>query len=208
MSFKGSENSIHKSPLLNSKHLRIGVDIDEVLCRTNDYFLKEFNKNHNTDFKREQIKRYNFDCFEEYSGKYVFNKLVEHLKENLSEYEIVKDAKEVLSELKKENHLFIITSRQDFFKEKTLSWLNLHFEENFFENILFLDDFKFFSCKSEICNEYKIDVLIEDAPNHAINTSQNGIKVLLMDCPWNRDIKENKNLIRVKNWKEIKTILE
>lgn len=187
-----------------TKKIRIGIDVDEVLCRTNDYFLYEFNKKHNTTFKREELTRYDYECFEGYSGKQIFNALVNHLNDNLQFYDIFDNSKNILTQLKKEKfELYVITSRWIEFREKTIYWLNSHFGEDFFDKILIYNGRDEKLCKSEIAKEYNIDILIDDAPKFAIGAKVKGIHVLLMNHPWNQDIKEEKNLIRVHSWKQI-----
>lgn len=182
----------------------IGIDVDEVLCRTNDYFLFEFNKKHNTNFKREQLIRYDYECFEGYKGEYIFDCLVKHLEENLTFYDIFDDSKNVLTQLKNKGHkLYIITSRWTEFREKTIFWLNNHFGENFFDKVLIYNGKNEKICKSEVARDNGIDILIEDAPKYAINSAKINIYVLLMNHPWNRNIKGKKNLKRVYNWLEI-----
>ena len=183
----------------------IGIDVDEVLCRTNDYFLFEFNKKHGTNFKREELTRYDYECFEGYNGEYIFDCLVNHLHENLTFYDIFDDSKKVLKQLKEEGHqLYVITSRWKEFREKTIFWLNNHFGENFFDKILIYNDKYEKKCKAEVAKEYGVDILIDDAPKFALGAVKNGIYVLLMNHPWNQDIKNTKNLKRVYNWLEIK----
>lgn len=58
--------------------------------------------------------------------------------------------------------------------------------------------------KSEICKELWITLLIDDAFENALDMIENGLSVILMEKPWNREIQfEHKNLLRVKNWEEI-----
>lgn len=183
--------------------MKIAIDIDEVLCKTNDFFLEDFNKEHKTNYTREDIKSYYFDNFEKYEPEYVFKKLIEHFSNKGHIYTLSENAKETLIKLKEKHSLSIITAREDFMKELTLTWLEKHFGKDFFENIYFSAFSKIHKCKSQICEDYAFELLIEDAPAYALNTSKKGIKVFLMDCPWNKNLEENKNLIRVKNWLDI-----
>ncbi len=182
----------------------IGIDIDEVLCRTNDYFLFELNKKYGTNFRREELVRYDYNCFKGFSGEDIFNELIEHLHNNLIYYDIFDGSKEILKKLKKDGHkLYIITSRWKEFEEKTLIWLEKHFGKNFFDKILIYNDKFEKKSKDEIAKENNIDVLIEDAPKYALKASKNKIRVLLMNHPWNKDLEENEFLIRVYSWEDI-----
>ncbi len=187
--------------------MKIAVDIDEVLCKTNDYFLDHFNKEHNSNLKREFITDYTYNSFKNYGfeNSYVFSKLVEFVRRDMENFNIVEEAVLILKELKKLGHeLYILTSRSKILYERTCSWLENYFGKGFFKEIIFTDGFEKESiCKSDVCINFGIDILIEDAPHYAFNTSQKGVKVLLMDCPWNYKINENENLVKVKNWNDI-----
>lgn len=197
-------NSNLQTQFSNLKSLRIAVDIDEVLCRTNDYFLEDFNSEHNTNFTRENITSYDYSSLDGFESKYVFEKVKTHVSEKLISYEISQDAITTLKKLKEIGHeLFILTSRFDETEEDTKKWIFAHFGVSFFKEIIFTNGVINNSCKSDYCINKDFDILIEDAPHYAQKSSEKGIKVLLMDCPWNGDVVETKNLIRVKNWKEI-----
>jgi len=185
------------------KKIKLGIDIDEVLCSTNDYFLEEFNKKHNTNFKKEDLTSYKFSNFKEFKSEYIFNELMKHIENNLIKYNILENSKEVLEKLKTKYELYIITSRWIKFKTKTIAWLNKHFKENFFKEILIYNDEFENKCKIDIAKKNKINILIEDAPEFIIKADKENLKIILMDRPWNRKIKENKNIKRVYNWKEI-----
>jgi uncharacterized HAD superfamily protein len=185
--------------------MNIGIDIDEVLCYTNDHFLEEFNLKHNTNFKKKQLLDYYYNHLVGFESKYVINEIVNHLINNSEEYDIIEDSKEVLTKLKQDNKLFIITARKEIlFLEKTTNWLKRHFGENFFEEIIFsTKNHEEKYCKSDICTKYNIDIMIEDAPHHALKCADKNIKVFLMNRPWNKSLKEHDNITRVNSWREI-----
>ncbi len=189
--------------------MRIGIDVDEVLCRTNDYFLYEFNKKHGTNFMRDQLSSYTYDCFDGFDGKYVFDCLVEHLHKDSLYYDVFDSSKRVLFQLKKDGHqLFVITSRWNDLREKTIKWIYNHFGENFFEDILIYNDGTDMKIdKSEIVVKLGVDILIEDAPKYAISTASKGVKVLLFNQPWNCNVLENEFIQRVFSWNEIGVII-
>ena len=57
--------------------------------------------------------------------------------------------------------------------------------------------------KSEICRNIWAKVLLEDAPTNDLDCAGEWIKVLLFEMPWNKKDRDNKNIIPVKNWKDI-----
>lgn len=185
--------------------MRIAVDIDEVLCRTNDHFFEFFNKEHNTNFSREDVHDYNYSSLEGFDKDYIFNIVVKFVHENVENFEIVPKSIEILKKLKLEGHeLFILTSRWENLYDRTKIWLEKEFGEDFFEGIFFIGGVVHAKrCKSDVCIEEKFDLLIEDAPKYALNTSEKEVLVLLMDCPWNRNLNESKYLVRVKDWNDV-----
>ena len=53
------------------------------------------------------------------------------------------------------------------------------------------------------CWQGGADILIEDQYILARHCADAGIKVLLLDSPWNREVALPENIARVRNWGEI-----
>ena len=106
-----------------------------------------------------------------------------------------------LHELYKDNNLFFVTARnysltqitQDWLKKQQLSQIPLY--------SLGTDN------KLHKANELKCDIFIEDHPNNALNLANGGIKVILIDCNYNKGV-EHQNITRVSSWKEIKDVID
>ena len=56
------------------------------------------------------------------------------------------------------------------------------------------------------CLTNQIDIMIEDKASTLLDIKEH-IPVICFDAPYNRNI-DTKNLFRVRNWKEVKKILE
>lgn len=180
--------------------MKIAIDIDDVLSTTSKHFIEHINNKYNINYKFHQMRDYNFNWLENISPNEIFL----FLEEKLEDYEIFENAKETIIQLKQEHELFILTSRKEAVKARTIIWLNTHFGENLFNEIIFINSTQTQNnCKGEVCVKNNFDILIEDAPHFAEKSSKMGIKVFLMDRPWNQNIKNGANLQRVKNWKEI-----
>ena len=103
--------------------------------------------------------------------------------------------------LPKDNNLFFVTARnysltqitQDWLKKQQLSQIPLY--------SLGTDN------KLHKANELKCDIFIEDHPNNALNLANGGIKVILIDCNYNKGV-EHQNITRVSYWKEIKDVID
>lgn len=97
-----------------------------------------------------------------------------------------------------------VTARPQTIEAETRIWLKTHFK-----NIEFPIHFTHPASKapkrkkSKICREIGAKALIDDNLDNAIDCAQNGIKVFLMDAPWNQTDSLPENIIRVKSWEEI-----
>jgi uncharacterized HAD superfamily protein len=101
----------------------------------------------------------------------------------------------------KSHEIIVITSRPARFKSKTELWIKHHLGIHL--EVVHSGDFHNDgrATKAQICKELKIPILLEDAPETAIECANSGINVVLFDQPWNQKVK-HKNIIRVKNWLE------
>ena len=123
----------------------------------------------------------------------------------------LKDSVECINILKKNNELILITLRPEHTtKKETEHWINKNFSDSFSKiyysyNKVRKQEGK---TKEEICLELNVNFLIEDNMDHALDASERGIKVLLIDSPWNKSKSLNKNITRVNSWKKILTIIE
>jgi len=57
--------------------------------------------------------------------------------------------------------------------------------------------------KSDLCLKLGVEVLVDDCLEFAEECADKGIKVLLLDSPWNQTDSLPKNVKRMKNWDEI-----
>lgn len=184
---------------------KLGIDFDDILFDFNVYFCKFCNENYGTNLCLEDVKTYNmsevwgvdFDEILRRVNKFYFSPLHEEVLP-------VSGSQNALSKLKDKYELHLITSRGDGIKERTLSWLNEHFPSIFskihFTNIFAGSGVK--KLKSDICLENSIDIMIEDAPIYATEMVNKGVKVYLLDRPWNR-VEFPDDVVRVKSWEEI-----
>ena len=56
--------------------------------------------------------------------------------------------------------------------------------------------------KAEICSNEGIDFMIEDSPEYASQIANEGIRVFLLNKPWNEGL-DHEKVIRADNWKEV-----
>jgi len=187
------------------KKLKIGIDLDDVVFDFISLVLKKYKEIFEKEILFEEVSSFYFSRVFNLSQEKVdlfFKKIL--IKESVENLELCEFAKEIILELSKNNKIFFITSRVHA-KDGTLESLNKNFSEINFELIFSSNPYHKNEGKSkgEICKELGINFMIEDDIKHCEECIQKGIKVFLLDKPWNQKYLENEDIIRVKNWNEI-----
>lgn len=185
--------------------MKIGIDIDGVLTNYTefimDYATKYFYEN-KIDYKICPTK---YDEEETFNLPYegcIENFWNEYLGEYAQNYPARKFAAEVITKLKQENEIYIITARNEeglpkelYGKMQTMvkKWLK--------DNNIEYDKIIFSGSKLEICKQENINIMIEDKPSTIIEMAKH-IPVLCFDAPYNKDV-AGKNITRVYSWYDI-----
>ncbi|BDB01139.1 5' nucleotidase, NT5C type [Clostridium botulinum] len=182
-------------------NLNICIDIDGTITEPY-YWLDISNKYFKKNVKPEDITVYNIEDVlgiteEEYMKFYEKYKVRIHTEEKLR-----KGAKEVLNELNKYHNIYFVTAREKSLEVLTKSYLTNH-------SIKFRDLYVLGShYKVDKAKDLNCDIFIEDNPTNALELSEAGFKVILLDTNHNRHIKENDNIIRVDYWDEVYNIVK
>lgn len=189
----------------------IAVDLDEVLSETIDGVLAVNNYEINgTKIKKENIRNYNLHWNEELKlnkddDLKIFDKLWNSDKKR--EVKPVEWALEKLNELKSEWYKFIIiTARREKLRDYSTEWIEKNypwiFDEVIFTNYSTENEI----VKSEICKQKWVEIMIEDNLDYAIDMANIGVKIFLIDKPWNKHYnpETHKWIIKVNGWNEIK----
>ena len=192
----------------------IAVDIDEILAGFMDYFISYHNLTYQTKITKNEV--FSFDLHE------VFKVTREEIMVRMVKFgegghnikiKPVAGAKEGIDALVKKGYeLHLVTSRPSVIQKDTEEWIMQHFPDKFtnlhhaFNQNIHKEGSK--KKKWEICKEIGAEVLIDDYLPNALSCSENGIKVLLMDAPWNQVEKLPKGVTRVKGWDEILKVLK
>lgn len=121
----------------------------------------------------------------------------------------VPEAVQSIEVLSRNHELTVITGRTESVIEPTLRWIDEHFSGKF-TGVHFTNHYALSGrperAKSAICQELGVQLLIEDALDHAMGCVQLGVPVLLFDRPWNRagiPGELERNVTRVFSWQEI-----
>jgi len=185
----------------------IAIDIDDVLAEFIEGFIQFHNRMYGTSLIKKNMITYSFwDILNETKEEGVKRLYNFFNSSDFREIPPNKDALDILNILKKNHKLVVITSRPNTFEKKTREWINHHFP-GIFSEIYFLynEDIreKRNKTKGEICEKLKVDVFIEDSLVYAEGCANKGIKVLLLDCPWNQSEELPENVVRIKDWNEV-----
>ena len=160
--------------------MRIAIDFDDTIVDT-------------TKKVREYLNRYNLEEFEDIEEKTKF--YIKHIDDITKDLELKPYAKEVLNELSKNNELYIITARSDYYS-KNVKLLTKEFIKN---NNLPIKDI-YFDCfeegKAIMCDKLNIDLFIDDYINNCLEVKNRGIKVLLFN-------NEYEGLDNVNSWLDV-----
>ncbi|MCF7834583.1 HAD hydrolase-like protein [Candidatus Gracilibacteria bacterium] len=189
----------------------IGIDLDEVLSETVETMLKSHNNMINgmsiykediSDYYIFNIKKYKIS--QEDAVKY-FRSFYDQTQSN-DDIPAIKGSADGLKRLKKNGwKIVIVTARREDIKDITISWLDHHFP-GLWDDILFASHFTDKQInKSELCKQNGINIMIEDNLDYAIEMANEGIKMYLLDKPWNKkfDPELNKGITKFYNWNEL-----
>ena len=185
--------------------MNIGVDIDNVISKFDENLLQEYLKHDKTLRNKgivnpdaKYIRDGMFDWSDEEENEFYFG----NIEEIATNFEIVENADKYIKALKENGHnIYIISGRNNGeYKnplEMTIKWL----EKNniVYDELILTDAFKH-NEKAKICKEKQIDIMIDDSLNVCKECSNIGVKSLLFDSKYNREVQRYK---RVTSWKEI-----
>lgn len=110
-------------------------------------------------------------------------------------------ASEVLKRLYDHHNIHFVTAREGVMKDVSVAWLEKH--EMPMDSIWLLGS----HYKVDQARELKSDLFIEDNYSNALQLAKAGFDVLLIDCSYNKGNLPH-NVTRVKNWFQIKTLVE
>jgi len=186
--------------------MKIGIDLDDVLADFLSAVIEYHNAAYGTSLEREQFKSYKY--WETWGGtrNEAIQKVYDFYKTPyFKNMKPVAHSQEAADILKQNNELLIVTSRQYDIAEATREWINRNFPD-VFSDVFFANHYSqngSSKTKKQICDSHGVDVLIEDYPDFALECINPERKILLFDCPWNRDSKLPQEIYRVHSWEEI-----
>ena len=186
----------------------IGIDIDDVLAEFMQEYLKYHNGISNSKFTKDDIFHFDLKKSLTEPEEEILRKILDFYETDMFEnLPATQDAKEAIEKLNEKHELHAITARPESTRARTERWICKNFK-NTFKTINFSNDFELSSGKKKhiICKDLKTDIMIEDSPVYADAIQKEGVKVLFMSQPWNKE-HDNPELTRVHSWKEILDII-
>ena len=193
----------------------IGCDADGILTDLSAHNIREGKKT----FKREPVNPNAYSLEEMFDLKDI-PKLVLYAKAlkiyaNYCKNENPREnASKVIKELSENGFEFnSITARKFATSNSKLGALARSWFQNWLKkNKINFNSFQF--CSEErspedkllACKKLNVDYMIEDKPEVALHLANNGIKVLMINAPYNMET-NHENIIHVNNWDEIKKVL-
>lgn len=181
------------------KHLNICIDIDGTITDPY-YWLNYCNKYFNKNVTTDQVKVYAMHTvmgvteneIDEFYEKY---KYVMH---SLQEMRIA--AKEIINLLGLYHNIYFVTARDKSLTDTSAEYLRKHKIK--YDDLFVLGTHH----KVQKAQELNCHIFIEDSYENAIELSEAGFKVLLLDTNYNRK-PLNSNITRVYDWIEIFTAI-
>ena len=180
--------------------MKIGIDIDDTICRTWKYVKPYFKKRFKVDTKTLRENSYSRSLNITREEYYEFFK--KEISPLIPYVPIKRDAKKYINKLKEEHEIYFITSRSTLDIINPYDVTKEYLDKN---NIKYTELLVNSLKKDEVCLKYNIDLFIDDSGKHCASVSKQGIPVLLINASYNKKLKGFK---RVFNWKEIYNIVE
>lgn len=181
------------------KSMNICVDIDGTVTEPN-YWLSEANRYFNENLKSDDISRYDiaetygvaqcdYDCF--------YRDLGEKLHDSTR---IRGGAAESLHRLSGLHKIHFVTARPKLMSEVTSDWLERH--DIPADSVTLLGTHH----KTSRARELGCDVFLEDSLENALELADAGIRVLLIDCSYNKGPLA-RGITRVKDWRSAERLI-
>ncbi|OHB16575.1 MAG: hypothetical protein A2544_00995 [Candidatus Zambryskibacteria bacterium RIFOXYD2_FULL_43_10] len=183
----------------------IGFDLDNVLLNFSEALHAHHNATYGTKYKTKDVKFIElhkvWNCTEEEAKRRVFDFFGS---QNHWSALPINGAVEGIQKLKHSHRLFVVTSKPEELREKTLEWLDRHFPKKF-DEIHFTNQYYGNGperTKGEVCKELGIEIFVDDFLHNVEDVANLGIPALLFNAPWNQgEVKPP--ITRVYSWDEI-----
>jgi len=187
--------------------MKIAVDIDEVLGEFISEFLKWYNHEHGSSWMWDDVTDYHWPTFMGNTTKEAVDDVHRFFEtDKFRNLPLVVGAREGIAELLKGHELYAVTGRQNVVREITSDWLDRNFP-NTFQGVEFTNtypkDGSSTLTKGEVCERLGCEVLIDDDTRHVESLMKHGVRLIVMNKPWNGYHRLPASVLRADDWGEI-----
>lgn len=188
--------------------MRIGVDCDGVLTDLSAYIFDRGSRYFG--YKEKDTGVYNVADIFQCTKKEEFRFWMRYFFPYCRNWPPRDGAAAVINQLHGEGHeLYEITARMFVTRKDILGWYSRRVlfrwlkKQGFqFEDVYLCNEAHTSRDKLAGCRKFAVDLMIDDKPDVALYLAERGVRVLLFDTLYNREL-EHENIIRVHSWEEI-----
>lgn len=188
--------------------MKLGFDIDEVICNLADAFEKYLKETYDIDWPIDCFAYFKFSSCNFHEDLELNTKIIEDMNviSNDPDFQLnakpYKDALRALRGFKKQGHsLHFITNRPVVNKEKTIEWFRRHNIP--FDTIDVIGKYE----KGMVGRALNLDFYVDDLEEHLESMYRHKSRwhkgLGLMTRPWNADSIDGSKFVRFNNWREI-----
>jgi len=186
------------------EQLKIGIDIDETICDHLTAICDFYHQQRGVKVDPAQLT-HDHALAQLWGISYtevgdVYTEF--HRRDGHEKLRSFPEARPALNRLNQHHQLLIVTARDPDIADKTEDWLEQHFGDLFSAV-----HFTRFRSKAPICLRERLDVIIDDSPQQALYCAQAGVKVILLDKPWNQDA-DHPLITRAVGWDQAEAVIE
>ncbi|MEK6891285.1 MAG: hypothetical protein AABX03_04060 [Nanoarchaeota archaeon] len=168
----------------------IAIDIDDTLIPLVTHLVEYYNKFHNGSLRYEDISTYSFSRHMGISEEVAIKIVGDFVDTDYFRCsQPFNGSQESIHHFSKEHYLIGVTSRQESLRKFTDMQIGYFFPEisEIDFSLNHYADFGKRETKSEICKRKNVEWIAEDSPDYALQCANEGIRVFLIDHPWNKE---------------------
>jgi len=172
-----------------TRSLKLGLDVDSVLCDSMPMLLKKINRDRGTAITMEQAVEWDFPV-----GDTTFDALILEAFRDASfliSLPTMDGAKEAVKRLAYDFDIVVVTSRKQLTVDATRFWVEQKFGSL---PIIYTGETK---------NDNDLDILVDDAAHNVMAFANGGRPAILFDQPWNQKLGLHPLIWRCENWPQV-----
>lgn len=186
--------------------MNIAIDFDDSLADSISQLILFNNAQYGTRFEKNNFSFSDYTKMWGGNSGDNFVKMTKFLKSPYGENILpISGSQKTLKILKEKGHNpFLVTGRDKQFENITQAFIDKYFPD-IFSGIYHTNSYSIEATKikkSTICKKLDASIIIDDDLLHVIDCANSGIKVLVIDTPWNQEDLPD-GAIRVSSWNQI-----